>query len=208
MSRPTAKEFNVDDEVASTPFADRDSLDVERMAVGDAAAFGRIYDRYRDRVYGFAYRMLRSSAPAEDVTHEVFLALIVDPRRFSSDKGSLLTYLCGIARHHVLRYFRRAEYAADQPDHDRELDAGGADALDGLLEKERAEQVNASIDSLPPLQREVLILREFHELSYSEIAEVTTTDVNVVKARLHRARQAIAARLSLLHRLQHGGSLS
>jgi RNA polymerase sigma-70 factor, ECF subfamily len=208
MSRPTAKEFNVDDEVASTPFADRDSLDVERMAVGNAAAFGRIYDRYRDRVYGFAYRMLRSSAPAEDVTHEVFLALIVDPRRFSSDKGSLLTYLCGIARHHVLRYFRRAEYAADQPDHDRELDAGGADALDGLLEKERAEQVNASIDSLPPLQREVLILREFHELSYSEIAEVTTTDVNVVKARLHRARQAIAARLSLLHRLQHGGSLS
>jgi RNA polymerase sigma-70 factor (ECF subfamily) len=207
MIRRTAKEFNVDDEVAPTPFADRDSLDMEGMALGDAAAFGRIYDRYRDRVYGFAYRMLRSSAPAEDVTHEAFLALIVDPRRFSSAKGSLLTYLCGIARHHVLRYFRRAEYAADQPDDDRERDAD-ADALDGLLEKERAEQVNASIDSLPPLQREVLILREFHELSYSEIAEVTTTDVNVVKARLHRARQAIAGRLSLLHRLQHGGSLS
>ena len=204
-------EIAVDDgEVAPTPSAmmqalDPDRADLEEMIRGNAGAFARIYNRYRDRVYGFAYRMIRADAAAEDVTHEVFLALIVDPQRYVSERGSLLSYLCGIARHHVLRYFRRGKYEAEPAFDDLEPDPA-ADALDVILERERAEQVNASIDSLPPLQREVLILREFHDLSYSEIAHITDTDINAVKARLHRARHTLAGRLS--YRVPNGGSSS
>ena len=52
-------------------------IDLEGLVRGDAKAFERTYGRYRDRVYGFAYRMLNSQSIAEEVTHEAFLVLMV-----------------------------------------------------------------------------------------------------------------------------------
>jgi RNA polymerase sigma-70 factor (ECF subfamily) len=70
-------------------------------ARGDQAAFSQLYQRYRNRVYGFAYRMLGAQAVAEDVTHEAFLLLIRQPERYQAARGSLLTFLCAVARNHI-----------------------------------------------------------------------------------------------------------
>jgi RNA polymerase sigma-70 factor, ECF subfamily len=170
-------------------------------ARGDQAAFSQLYQRYRNRVYGFAYRMLGTQESAEDVTHEAFLLLIRQPERYQAERGSLLTFLCAVARNHIYQHLRRQErYAPERVETSDEYEEAGArysfDPLSDLLERELAEQVEAALAELPVTQREAVTLREYQELSYEEIASVVGADTNVVKARLYRARQALAKRLA------------
>src|SRR5439155_23737632 len=72
------------------------------------------------------------------------------------------------------------------------------DPLDELLSAERSEIVGRAVSALPPIQREALILFEYEELSLEEIATVTGIEVGAVKARLHRAREALRRRLAPL----------
>ena len=179
---------------------DEDLVLVERIRQGDAESFSRLYERYRDRVYGFSYRMLGIQSTAEDVTHEVFLVLIQSPEKYEAERGSMLTFLCTIARNYILNQFRRRSYEVEDSFDEKELalirDEDEADPLSSLIERELTAKIDEYIALLPPLQREVIILRKFQELSYFEISLVTGTDVNVVKARLHRGRQSLAKNLA------------
>jgi RNA polymerase sigma factor (sigma-70 family) len=179
---------------------DREMELVRHVAEGDVAAFSELYRTYRDRVYGFAYRMVGAQSVAEDVIQETFLALIQHPERYRPERASILTFLCAIARNQIMYYLR-------QHRRDVEVDVESVatvavprnirrDPLQELLEEELAGKVNLAIADLPPLQREAIVLREFQELSYEEIATVTGVEVNVVKVRLHRARQSLARRLA------------
>lgn len=181
--------------------SDKDFRELERaLASGDADAFTRIYGRYRDKVYSFAYRMLGVRSVADEVTQEAFLALIKHPERYQAEKGSMLTFLCAVARNCILNHYRRRDYLfEDSYEEDKAVVINAGDEpnpLRTLLEQELAAKVNEAIELLPPLQREVIVLREFQELSYEEISIVTGASVNVVKARLHRARQNLASRLA------------
>ena len=67
-----------------------DLLEIERLGQGDAESFARLYNKYRDRVYSFAYRMLGAQSAAEDVTQEVFLIIIQHPEKYQPlDKKEL-----------------------------------------------------------------------------------------------------------------------
>ena len=183
----------------ASSLADQELL--AEAAHGDQAAFSQLYQRYRNRVYGFAYRMLGSQEAAEDVTHEAFLLLIREPERYQAARGSLLTFLCAVARNHIFQHLRRQErYAAEQIETSEECDEAAArssfDPLSDLLERELAAQVEAALARLPVAQREAVVLREYQELSYEEIAVIIGADTGVVKARLYRARQALAKRLA------------
>jgi RNA polymerase sigma-70 factor (ECF subfamily) len=179
-----------------------DEIEWARAAsLGDAAPFSQLYAAHRDRVYGFAFRMLGSQAVAEDITHDTFLVLIEHPERYRPERGSVLTFLCAVARNQVMNHFRRNSYELKDNggsafDFTERKDEMERDPLAAVLDQELAQRVDASIAQLPPLQREVIVLREFQELSYEEIAIVTSTEVNVVRARLHRARQSLAGHLA------------
>jgi RNA polymerase sigma-70 factor (ECF subfamily) len=150
-------------------------------------------------VFGFALRMLGDYQTAEDITHEAFIALIEHPERYTPERGSLLTFLCGVARNHVLLHWRRRGYQLEDQIEDEWEIAPPSEAqnpLNDFLGRERAATVAAAVDGLPVLQREALVLREFQELSYAEIAAVTSTSVDVIKMRLRRARQSLTLRLS------------
>ena len=73
---------------------------------GDQAAFLELYDRYRQPIFRFAYRLLGSVEIAEDVTHDCFLSLIRKPENFRPDRASLKTYLFAAARNLALKHFR------------------------------------------------------------------------------------------------------
>jgi RNA polymerase sigma-70 factor (ECF subfamily) len=173
---------------------------IRRAADGDPAAFSEIYERYRDRIYGFAYRMVNSQPIAEDVTQETFMVLIEHPQRYRAERASLLTYLCSIARNQILYHLRRTRHEVGDEFETSAISDNGSDRLPfgplrRLLDEELSNEVNLAIAALPPLHREVIVLREFQELSYEEIAAVTNVEVTVVKVRLHRARQSLARRL-------------
>jgi RNA polymerase sigma-70 factor (ECF subfamily) len=164
---------------------------------GDEAAFLTLYEHYRDTVFRFSYRLLGSMELAEDVAHDCFLSLLRHPARFDPSRASLKTYLLAAVRNLALKHFRgqhdedSIEDLADEPSaHERH------GPLNQLLDAELSQAVRRSIEALPPLQREALVLFEYEELTLGEIALVVGADVGTVKARLHRARRRLKRQLA------------
>ncbi len=174
---------------------------IEKASEGDAVAFGKIYFLLRDPIYGFAFRMLGENSTAEDITQETFVFFIENPKKYQSACGSLLSFLCGVARNRIMHHLRksrnRLEISQEETDDYIEpKDELGYDPLEILLEHELEQKVNDAIAELSLLQREVIILREMRELTYEEIAKITGDDVNAVKVRLYRARRNLARRIA------------
>jgi RNA polymerase sigma-70 factor (ECF subfamily) len=169
-----------------------DELLLQRAVEGEQAAFRELYDRYRQPIFRFAYRLLGSVEIAEDITHDCFLSLIHKPENFRPERGSLKTYLYAAARNLAFKHFRdtgreaEMDQVAEEP-----RDSHRREPLRRLLDEELAAQVREAVFRLPPLQREVLILFEYEGLSLSEVAEIAGTDVGAIKSRLYRARERL-----------------
>lgn len=165
---------------------------LNRASRGDEAAFLQLYERHRDAVFRFAYRLLGSTSLAEDVTHDCFLSLLRQPGKFDPSRASLRTYLLAAARNLSSKHFRHAgsEVTVEELPEEPRLPEG-AEPLRQLLAEELSSEVQRAVESLPPLQREALILFEYEELSLAQVALVVGADVGTVKARLHRARQRL-----------------
>jgi RNA polymerase sigma-70 factor (ECF subfamily) len=162
---------------------------------GDETAFLVLYQRHREPVFRFAYRLTSSVEMAEDIAHDCFLALMEQPRLFDPNRGELRTYLYGAVRNLANKHFRRT--TRNVPDADLSGIAAPEDPpLRGLIENERARAVQVAIAELPPLQREALILFEYEEMSLEQIATVVEADLSAVKSRLYRARLNLKKSLS------------
>jgi RNA polymerase sigma-70 factor (ECF subfamily) len=165
---------------------------LKKAGEGDQAAFLDLYDRYREPIFRFAYRLLGSVEVAEDVTHDCFLSLIRKPENFRPERASLKTYLYAAARNLAMKHFRNQgrETGLDEVTEEPK-DSPKRGPLRRLLDEELAAQVRDAVFSLPPLQREALILFEYEGLSLNEIAEIAGTDAGAIKARLYRAREGL-----------------
>jgi RNA polymerase sigma-70 factor (ECF subfamily) len=173
---------------------------LRRAGQGDQAAFLLLYERHRTPVFRFACRMLGSAPQAEDVTQECFLAILKRPEGFRPDRGaSLRTYLCAIVRNLALKQLRRLgqETTTDDPPEQRP-GPKETDPLTRVIENEAAEAVRQAVSALPPLQREVVVLFEYEDMSLAETAAVCDIDVGTVKSRLHRARGRLRRSLAPL----------
>jgi RNA polymerase sigma-70 factor (ECF subfamily) len=166
---------------------------------GDESAFRVLYQRHREPVYRFAYRLTSNREHAEDIAHDCFIGLLERPESFDPNRGELRTYLYGAVRNLANKHFRRT--ARDLPGGEvSEVAAPDQEMrpLTGLLQNERARAVQSAIAALPALQREALILFEYEELSLEQIAAVVEADISAVKSRLHRARQNLKKELAPL----------
>jgi RNA polymerase sigma-70 factor (ECF subfamily) len=172
------------------------------MMAGDADAFAALYDRRQPSVYRFALRMSGSHAVAEDVTQDVFMALMRDGNDFDSSRGSVAAYLYGIARNRVLKRLARdrsfvslsGETADDATSGDERFITGD-DPLDELARNETIEAVRQAILALPAHYREVVVLCNMQEMNYEQAAAIIGCPVGTVRSRLHRARQMLIAKL-------------
>ena len=173
---------------------------INKAVEGDREAFGEIYFLLRDAIYGFAFRMTNETAIAEEITQEVFMFFIKYPMKFDASRASLFTFLCGVARNKILNHLKKSGTRLEfnnfeTNDFENLSNGGGKSPLKKLLEEELAEKVEECLEKLSPFQRETLILREMEDFSYEEIAEITETEIGVVKSRLYRARRALAKEL-------------
>src|SRR5262249_34449093 len=132
------------------------------IAAGDAAAFEILYGRRHAGIYRFALRMCGSRSMAEDVTQDVFIALMRDARQYDSSKGSVAAYMYGVARNRVLRVLQRDRAfnsIADQSGEDSSLDEAlilRDDPVDKLARSELIASVHRAILALPLHYREVV----------------------------------------------------
>ena len=178
------------------PERTKDEVLLKRAGEGDQAAFLELYDRHREPIFRFAYRLLGEIDIAEDVTHDCFLSLIRKPGNFRPERASLRTYLFAAARNLALKHFRstsRETGLDDMPEEPQLSPRHGP--LRKLLDEELAAEVRRAVFNLPPLQREALVLFEYEHLSLNEIAEITGADVGAVKGRLYRARERLKGAL-------------
>lgn len=158
------------------------------------ADFQSIFSAHKDAVYRFAWRMLASPEAAEDVTQDCFLELLRAPQRYDGERGAMRPFLLGVARNLVLKRWRAENRWSTLDEDVRTTEQPDAVARD------LAERVASAVRSLPPLQREVLILAEYEELTLEEIAAAVEAEVGTVKSRLHRARDNVRRLLAPLGR--------
>jgi RNA polymerase sigma-70 factor (ECF subfamily) len=153
-------------------------LDFQR---GSRQAFEELFARYRDPLYGFFRRRLASWESADDLTQETFLAVIRAASRYEP-RALVRTYLYGIA--FKLLAAERRRRACDQ--------SADQSPVSGDHSDERL-WVRQALDRLDADDREILMLREYEQLSYMEIAELLRLPVNTVRSRLFRARMELKA---------------
>jgi RNA polymerase sigma-70 factor, ECF subfamily len=168
-----------------------DELLLESAGTGDPAAFLQLYERHRDAVFRFAYRLSGTIETAEDITHDCFLSLIKKPNNFDPNRAALRTYLFSAARNLWLKQLRKLGRESGLDEFADQFIDIGKQPLRRLLDDELSLKVQDAVSSLPPLQREALVLFEYEGLTLNEIADMVDTEVGAVKARLHRARERL-----------------
>jgi|ERR1051326_6320274 RNA polymerase sigma-70 factor (ECF subfamily) len=146
--------------------------------------FQRAFQDHKDAVYGFALRMTGSVQIAEDVAQDCFVELLRRPDRFDPVRGPMRQFLLGMARNRVFGYWR-SERRLDPIEQDVRTET--PDLTAGHV----ALLIGAAVQSLPPLQREALLLFEYEGFTLDEIGNLVDADVGTVKSRLHRARERL-----------------
>jgi RNA polymerase sigma-70 factor (ECF subfamily) len=170
---------------------------VARIVNGDREAFAELYRRRRADVYRFALHVSGSSTIADDVTQDVFMAVIHDARRYQPDRAGVMPWLLGIARNHVRRSLSRRP-TISLPEDDSAVGrtlAIDADPLAGLARRQYLVALRRAVLELPVKYREAVVLCDLQELSYADAAQALGCAMGTIRSRLHRGRALLAARL-------------
>jgi len=178
---------------------DSDDQLLQRLRHGDEAAFVCLYRRRQGGIFRFVYQMSGSETLAEDLTQEVFLALISDGFGYAADRGTLGGYLYGIARKLLLRHLERERTGVPiggEAEIDEAVRPGAVDVLADLTRRESIEAVRRAVLALPRRYREAVVLCDLQEMDYAGAAAIIGCAVGTVRSRLHRGRALLAQKLN------------
>ena len=153
---------------------------------GSQAAFEALFERYREPIWRFFRRRTSDADVAQELAQDTFVALLDGARRYKA-KGMFRSYLFGVA-YNVLLADRRKQGHRRTDALDEEPPAPTGDRDEVIWIREALATIDES-------DREILMLREYEELSYQEIADVRGIPLNTVRSQLFRARMALKAAL-------------
>jgi len=177
-----------------------DSQIIREIKDGNVQLYTLLIERYERKILAFIYHMLKSSnmeSMAEDLCQETFYKAYRSLQTFREVEASFSTWLYTIARNTVLSELRKQKMqqisledsgvqpqvsADSQPEH-------------SILRHEKVSMVRQAINNLPEKQRSALILREYYQLDYQEIASILGQTVSSVKSLLFRARASVKMQL-------------
>lgn len=165
--------------------AETDEQLIAAFSRGSNDAFSTLFQRYKSRVFGFFYRRVEDASLAEELTQDTFLAIIRAQERYLPTalfRTWLYAVALNILRAHRRKALFRAFFTGKAVEHN-EPHASSSLESEFILRE--------AVGKLEPAEREVLLLREFEELSYAEIAVILHIPINTVRTRLFRARTAL-----------------
>jgi RNA polymerase sigma-70 factor, ECF subfamily len=154
--------------------------------------------RYQNRLYRYLLRLVREPAEAEDLFQQTWLRVAEKIRQYDP-RRNFEAWLFTLARNLAIDHLRRIRpESLDQPAADTAGESAAArlpsrerPAIEGILARERAGRLDAALELLPMVQREVLTLRFEEEMKLEEIAEVLDAPLSTVKTRLRRALERL-----------------
>ena len=159
---------------------------MQRCLEGDQGAAGALVDRYQQRLFNVALRMLGTVQDAEDVTQTVFLNAFTKLRTYDP-KYRFFSWIYRMAVNESLNALKRRKPIVTL-EHEIGLQSSGA-AADGAAEA--ADRLGKALQTLKPDDRAVVVLKHFVSFSYQEIADVLEIPVQTVKSRLFTARERL-----------------
>jgi len=178
-----------------------DEIIVERALTGDAEAFGEIVRRWERRIFALTYGMLGREEDARDATQETFLAAFRNLRGFRGE-AKVSSWLHRIAVNQCISRQRRSKVRSESAlDDETEANAGRfvsplsyspARVTEG---RQETAAVRRAINSLPIELRQVVVMKEFEELTFREISEALELPLSTVKSRLYTALKQLQMRL-------------
>ncbi len=169
---------------------------------GDTRGFSALYDRYKNRVFGFLVRMTNDREIAEDLLQDTFLAAMRNAQQFDRQRN-FLSWIFGIAHKRTIDYFRHVKVENEHlDDTDRSLGKGPLLPDDMMSGKYLNSVLNDAVNSLEPMQREVFLLRELGDVPFKDIAHMMNCPINTALGRMRLALKNI--RRELKKRGVHG----
>ncbi|HYO96605.1 MAG TPA: RNA polymerase sigma factor [Polyangiaceae bacterium] len=177
------------------PACDSEEALVQRLARSEPLALGTVYDLHHAAVRAFAQRLLGDAAAAEDLVHEVFVALPRAIRNFRGD-ASLRTFVISIAVHHAHHHVRSAtRRRVAMAKLEREAAPCVADPEHVARRRELAQALTRALDLLPIEQRVAFVLCEVEERSSPDVARIVGAPEGTVRTRLFHAKKKLRAEL-------------
>ena len=171
-----------------------------RLRRGDPDALAAAILRYQHRLYRYLLRLAADPPTAEDLFQQTWVRVMESMRRYDP-RRSFEAWLFAVAHNVAIDYLRKSRpESLDEAlpsGHTRAeaLPETGPDALECLLEWERAEAVAAAMSHLPAIHREVLTLRFEEDLKLEQMAEIVQIPLSTVKSRLRRALDGLRTSL-------------
>lgn len=164
---------------------------IKACQAGDTASFGQIYDAYIGKIYSFLYYRVSHKPTAEDLTSLTFFKALDRISTFDPSKGTFQSWLYQIARNSMIDHFRVHKQTLEL-DEARETGSGENMALN-VENKLRLEQVMEQLGKLPVEHKDLILMRVWDGLSYSEISEITGKTENALKMAVSRILSKIRA---------------
>jgi len=178
-----------------------DEIIVERALTGDAEAFGEIVRRWERRIFALAYGMLGREEEARDATQETFLAAFRNLRGFRGE-AKVSSWLHRIAVNQCITRQRKAKVRGESALEDEEQKHANSFAAPVAFSPAVATEgaqvtlaVRRAVNSLPLELRQIVVMKEFEELTFREIAEVLDLPLSTVKSRLYTALKQLHMKL-------------
>jgi len=176
---------------------------IERTLAGETEAFGVLVRRWESPIYGLSFRMLGRDEDARDVCQETFISAYRNLKKFRGD-SKFSSWLYRIALNACHSRLRRAETGLTQPLENltsegvavEYSDPAAEDVSEKLQRDQRATLVRRALQALPPEMRQVILMKEYEDLTFNEIAEILEIPVSTVKSRLYTGLQQMRARLA------------
>ncbi len=172
--------------------SDNDFEIVKRFVAGDESAFNILAKKYQKRIYWHARHMLNDHLDADEVTQEVLIVMYKKLKTFNF-QSSLYTWIYKIVTTRSLNQIRRKKikrFLSFEDAEEKELSTQH-DIVEDIANKQKLEKIQKALDKIPPKQRQVFVLRNFDELSYEEISDITGKSVGGLKANYFHALKKI-----------------
>ena len=176
-----------------------DEVIVERALTGDAEAFGELVRRWERRIFALTYGILGREEDARDATQETFLAAFRNLRGFRGE-AKVSSWLHRIAVNQCISRQRRAKVRSESAlEEENEAGSFAAPVSESPVRVVEGRQetlaVRRAINSLPLELRQIVVMKEFEELTFREIADVLDLPLSTVKSRLYTALKQLQMRL-------------
>ncbi len=166
---------------------------IQRTQAGDQAAFGILFERYKNLVYRTAYLMLDDQEAADEALQDVFLKVYRSLSSYQPSKGAFTTWLHRITTNDCLNRLRTKRFTIVSLDGDREDHNSTAISAESRLEDD--QDLHLALDRLSDKLRLAIVLRYYGKLSYAEIAASLGIPIGTVKSRLDLGLKTLRRKL-------------